>query len=65
MNFKLRRAIERSIIRCIVRDVLAAGHEISVYDGEEVTLTSSRDQRAIMAALFTTDEDRVADPSQR
>jgi hypothetical protein len=57
MNVKQRQALERSIIRRLVKDVLAADHTISVYDGDDVTVTRSRNARAIMAAVMTTDLD--------
>jgi hypothetical protein len=55
----MRRRIERRIVRRIVTDALAAGYLISVHDGEEIALDRSTDARAIMASLFTTDEDTL------
>lgn len=60
--------IERLIANRIIRDVLAAGHHITVNDGEEDALIASRDEAAIMAAMFTTDEDQLFfdfDPKDR
>lgn len=51
--------IERLIARQCIADLLAAGHHVSVNDGEETTLRLSRDPAAIYAAMFTTDEDRL------
>lgn len=59
MSVKARQNIEWRIARRIVRDALAAGYTISVNDGEETTLECSSSERAIMAALMTTDEDRL------
>ena len=61
----LRQLIERTIIRCTVRTILAAQAEggpaytISVYDGEETPLARSRDLNAIMAAIMSTDGDAL------
>jgi hypothetical protein len=57
MNVKTRQTIERRIIRRIVTDAIGAGHFVSVHDGEETTVARSRDVRAIMAAIMTTDDD--------
>jgi hypothetical protein len=54
-----RQAIERAIAAAAIDGILAEGHEIDVYDGEETTLRRSRDKAAILAAMFTTDEDRL------
>lgn len=40
----------------LVREILARGFTISVNDGEETTLTASRDKRAIMREMGTTGE---------
>lgn len=48
--------IESKIIRRLIRDILAAGCAISVYDGEEYTVTRSRDAAVIIGACATTDE---------
>ena len=48
---------EARIARKIVKDALALGWTISVYDGEEWTLKSGADSRAIVEALATTDSD--------
>jgi hypothetical protein len=52
-----RQKIERSIVTRVIRDFLAAGHTLGVYDGEEVTIHHSADFDAVYAAMFTTDED--------
>jgi hypothetical protein len=58
-NVTLRQSIERRIVGRIVADALAMGYLVSVNDGEETTLKRSTDRKAIIAAMFTTDEDRL------
>ena len=48
---------ERLVIGRAIDVVLAAGNAISVNDGEEWVLRRSRDKGAILAAMFSTDED--------
>lgn len=50
--------IERRVIRKLLKAALAKGHQISVNDGGEWVLIKSQNQTAIMAAMFSTDEDR-------
>jgi hypothetical protein len=56
---------EARIARKIVKDALANGWTVSVYDGEEWTVKRSADSRAILDALCTTDSDvlRLRDAS--
>ena len=62
MSVAFRQAVERSIVRQAVIDLLAIS-PLSVNDGAyesgEETLRLSRDVDAIMSALFTTDEDTL------
>ena len=58
-NAKRRASLERRVAITLVRDVLAAGYSISVYDGEGFGLVRSRDKRAILAAMGSTDEDTL------
>jgi hypothetical protein len=51
--------IEFIIVEQLVKDSLAAGYQIGVHDGEEFALKSSDDASAIMAALFSVDEERL------
>lgn len=51
--------IDRDTIESAIDTALALGHLISVQDGECFTLGKSRDRAAILAALCTTDEDRL------
>jgi hypothetical protein len=50
---------EARIARKIVKDALANGWTISVYDGEEWPLKSSTDSRAILEAMCSTDSDML------
>lgn len=59
MNFEKRRELEKKIARSAAEDLIAAGYSVSVYDGEEVTLKESTDIKAILKAMFTTDEDHL------
>ena len=54
-----RIAIEGKIARRAIRDLLAAGYLLSVFDSEEVTLSKSADAAQIEAAMFTSDDDRL------
>ena len=51
--------IEMKIATQIVDDALAAGYALSVQDGEEITVTRSKDRAEILGALRTTDHDRL------
>lgn len=48
---------EKRIVGKLVTDLLAAGHKLSVNDGEEIALKRSTDAEAIYAALSSTGED--------
>jgi hypothetical protein len=54
-----RIMIERRICFALVKQVLADGHALSVFDSEEWTVKSSRDEKLIRHALFTTDGDEL------
>lgn len=54
-----RVAIEGRVARKVIKAALALGYLISVHDGEEVTVSKSRDAKAIEDAMFTTDEDTL------
>jgi hypothetical protein len=56
-SVKPRIRIEQKIARFTVRALLRAGFVLSVYDGEEITVSQSSDAAAICNAMFTTDED--------
>ncbi|VDA12154.1 hypothetical protein BANRA_01170 [Acinetobacter baumannii] len=57
MKVETRQRIERQIARKAAKDLIAAGYKVAVFDGEEIALEASTDVRAIMAAMFSTDED--------
>jgi hypothetical protein len=50
-------AIERRIASRFISDAIAAGYTLDVNDGEETVLVKSTDIDAILAAMFSTDED--------
>ena len=54
-----RIMIERRICFALVKQVLAYGHALSVFDSEDWTVKSSRDEKLIREALFTTDSDEL------
>lgn len=58
-NLAKRIMIERRICFALVKQVLADGHALSVFDSEEWTVKSSRDEKLIRAALFTTESDEL------
>ena len=58
----LRHRHERAIAERLVTDAIALGYQVSqvsVNDGEGWVLKRSTDSKAIMAALFSTDEDYI------
>lgn len=55
LNVRHRIAIERKIVRAVVKAALAAGFTFSVDDGEEVIPAET--EQAAMNALLNTDED--------
>ena len=57
MNLATRIKIEKRIIRQIIKNALARNWNVSVYDGEEITLVNSKNLTEIIKATFTTDED--------
>lgn len=54
-----RQAIERQIVERLIDDALAEGYTLDVYDGEETTVAESDDREAILAAMFSVDEERL------
>lgn len=57
----LRHRHERAIAERLVTDAIAIaqGYQVSVNDGEAWVVKRSTDSKAIMAALFSTDEDYI------
>lgn len=55
-----RQRIERAIVTRVVKDALKAGYRLSVDDGgDELALTDSTSQKAVLDALMNTDDDRL------
>ncbi len=54
---RVRQHVEKRIARQCIADMLAAGYTITVFNSEEETITKSVDAKAILAAMFTTDDD--------
>lgn len=59
MKLETRQEIERKIYSRIVKDALADGYGVSVYDGEEYALKNSTSYKEIMDAGFSTDQDAL------
>lgn len=55
----LRRDCEERIAKLVIADLLACGYSLDMNDGEDTTVKDSVDAKAIFAAMFTTDEDRL------
>jgi hypothetical protein len=56
-SVKMRQKVEREIAEATVDALLKAGYLLGVNDGEETTLHHSRSKDAVLAHMFTTDED--------
>ncbi len=50
---------ERRTAVKVIDDLLAAGFSLGVFDGEEITISRSTDGAAILAAMYTTEEDYI------
>ena len=50
---------ERRIVRKMIKDALAKGWTISVFDGEEWALKRSRKEHDVLEALCSTDSDTL------
>lgn len=48
---------ERLIIERVIKDAIAAGYTLSVFDGEETTVRKSVDFQTVIDAMASTDED--------
>ena len=59
MSVKMRQEVERKIAQTAITQLLASGFVLGVFDGEETVLTHSNDAAAVLAAMFTTDEDEL------
>src|SRR5882724_11120232 len=58
-SVKRRMEVEKRIARALVESALGAGYSVTVNDGEEDMLHTSRSLQAILGAMFTTDMDRL------
>jgi hypothetical protein len=56
-NNEYVRELERDIVGILIRDGLAAGYALGVYDGEEIALAPSVDPVAILEAMFSVDDE--------
>lgn len=54
---KVRLEVERRIAQQAIAELLAAGFTLGVNDGEEVTISRSKDAEAVLKAMMTTDSD--------
>lgn len=54
-----RMEMERRMASALVRACLARGYRISVHNGEELAIRGSKVYRAVMDALWQTDEETV------
>jgi hypothetical protein len=59
MNKDYTTAGERGVATRLVRAAIHAGYTVSVYDGEEYTVKRSRQERQILEALASTEEDTL------
>lgn len=59
MSVKMRQMVEREIATALVDSALAAGYTVTVFNGEEDVLKQSSSQTDILAAMFSTDDDRL------
>ena len=55
-SVRFRRLVELAIVRKLVTDVIAAGHSITVYDGEDRPVKRSKDVDLILEHAFSVDE---------
>jgi hypothetical protein len=54
-----RQEIEKKIARKVIDDALASGYTLDVHDSEEWVIQNSSDADAVMAAMFSTDDDSL------
>lgn len=52
-----RQMVERKIAQLTIEVLLKAGYSLGVNDGEETTISYSKDAHEVFEAMFTTDED--------
>ncbi len=51
--------LQRAIIARIISDAVGEGYALDVFNGEDTMIRHSRDERAIMGALESTEEDQL------
>lgn len=56
---RLYNPVESRIARVLVRGLIHLGCSVSVNDGEETTVSGSKDPNEVLNAMATTDEDRL------
>ena len=59
MSVQMRQHVERQIARRFISDALKAGYSITVNDSEEDVLIKSTNLKAILDAMFSTDDDHL------
>lgn len=60
MKLEARKRLEKRIVKRVVRDLLAAGYEITVNNGGDSNeILYSTDFKAITAVLFATDSEHL------
>lgn len=61
MDVEMRERVltERLIVRNVVRSILAAGHVVRVYNGEEYACGHTRDLDTVMRAIMATTQDQL------
>lgn len=59
LSVKARQALEKRIARAFIKQALAAGFAISVFDGMEEPIIKSRDETAIIKAMFSVDTEHL------
>ena len=50
-------SVEEQVMKAVINSLLEAGYALGVNDGEEETVTNSRDPDEVFAAMKTTDQD--------
>lgn len=54
-----RQRMERSICRRLILDAVKAGYTVGVHNGEEVVIRHATSSKAVLAELFSVDEERL------
>ena len=59
LNLKDRLACEKAIVKAIVKEAIAQGYQVAVFDGEEDWSEPSNNWETIRKELHTMDEDTI------